>query len=78
MQVRKSVVVSGGDRLPSKPEFWHHERRAATMFNHAIGVGVAGAALTARTFHAAHTAALAAAVKHAAAAIDASVDRGHT
>ncbi len=49
------------------------------MINDAFGVGVAGAALTARTSHAAHTAALAAAVKHrVAAATAASVDRGHT
>jgi len=38
------------------------------MITNALGVRVA----------AAHTAALAAAVKHAAAATDASVDRGHT
>jgi hypothetical protein len=50
------------------------------MINSTFGVGVAGAALTAWTSHAAHTAAPAAAVKHraAAAATDASVDRGHT
>jgi len=49
------------------------------VINSTIGVGVAGVVLTTRTFHAAHTAAPAAAVKHrAAAAIEASVDRGHT
>ena len=49
------------------------------MINSTFGVGVAGAALTAWTFRAAHTAAPAAAIKHrAAAATDASVDRGHT
>jgi hypothetical protein len=49
------------------------------MINSTFGVGVAGAALTAWTSHAAHTAAPAAAIKHrAAAATDASVDRGHT
>lgn len=48
------------------------------MITHAFGVGVAGAALPVKTFHAAHAAARAAAVKHrAAAATDASVDRGH-
>jgi hypothetical protein len=61
---------------------WHALRReeVATMINSTFGVGVAGAALTAWTSHAAHTAAPAAAVKHrdAAAATDASVDRGHT
>jgi hypothetical protein len=49
------------------------------MINDAFGVGVAGAVPTARTFHAAHTAAPAAAVKHhAAATTEASVHRGHT
>jgi hypothetical protein len=49
------------------------------MINNTFAVGVAGAVLTAGTSHAAHTAAPAAAVKHrAAAATDASVDRGHT
>jgi len=51
------------------------------MIGNTFGVGVAGAVLTAGTSHAAHTAAPAAAVKHraaAAAATDASVDRGHT
>ncbi|MGZ4524984.1 MAG: hypothetical protein ACXVX7_00735 [Mycobacterium sp.] len=44
------------------------------MINDAFGVGVAAAALSARTFHAAHTAAPAAALKHrAAAATNASV-----
>jgi hypothetical protein len=48
------------------------------MINNTFAVGVAGAVLTAGTSHAAHTAP-AAAVKHrAAAATDASVDRGHT
>ncbi len=46
------------------------------MINDTFGVGVAGAVLTAGTLHAAHTAAPAAAVKHAATG--ASVDRGHT
>jgi hypothetical protein len=56
-----------------------NERRVATMINDAFGVCVARAAMTARALHAAHTAAPAAAVKHrAAAATDASVDRGHT
>jgi hypothetical protein len=51
----------------------------ATMINDAFGAGVARAAVTARTSHAAHTAVPAAAVKHrVAAATDASVDRGHT
>ncbi|MGZ4564210.1 MAG: hypothetical protein ACXVX6_11690 [Mycobacterium sp.] len=43
----------------------------ATMINDAFGVGVAAAALSARTFHAArgaHVAAPAAALKHRAAA----------
>jgi hypothetical protein len=49
------------------------------MINNTFGVGVAGAVLNARTSHAAHTAAPAAAVKHrVAAATDASVDRGYT
>jgi len=50
------------------------------MISNTFGVGVAGAVLTAGISHAAHTAAPAAAVKHraAAAAADASVDRGHT
>jgi hypothetical protein len=52
------------------------------MFNDAFGVGVAAAQQTARTFHAAHSghvAASATSAKHrAAAATDASVDRGHT
>ena len=49
------------------------------MINNTLGVGVAGAVLTAGTSHAAHTATPAAAVKHrAAAATDMSVDRGHT
>ena len=50
------------------------------MISNTFGAGVAGAVLTAGTSHAAHTAAPAAAVKHraAAAAADASVDRGHT
>ena len=49
------------------------------MITNALGVGVAPAVPTAGTFHAAHTAAPAAAVKHRfAAATDASVDRGHT
>lgn len=43
------------------------------MITDAFGVCVAAAALTAATSHAAH----AAAVKHRAAATDASVDRGH-
>ncbi|MBI2693222.1 hypothetical protein [Mycobacterium nebraskense] len=45
------------------------------MINDAFGVGVAVAALSARTFHAAHTATPAAALKHraAAAATNASV-----
>jgi hypothetical protein len=48
------------------------------MINNTFDVGVAGAVLTAGTSHAAHTGAPAAAVKHAAAATDVSVDRGHT
>ena len=50
------------------------------MINDTFGVGVAGAALTAGTSHAAHAAVTpAAAVKHrAAAATDASVDSGST
>jgi hypothetical protein len=52
------------------------------LINGAFVAGVAGAVLTARTpgtSHAANTAAPAAAVEHrAAAAIEASVDRGHT
>jgi hypothetical protein len=49
------------------------------MINDTFEVGVAGALLTAGTSHAAHAAAPAAAVKHAAAAAtDASVDWGLT
>ncbi|HWS94804.1 MAG TPA: hypothetical protein VN306_20665 [Mycobacterium sp.] len=49
------------------------------MITNALGAGVAAAVLTAGSFHAAHTAAPTAAVKHrVAAATDASVDRGHT
>ena len=48
------------------------------MVNDAFGVGVAAAQQTARTFHATHAAAKAAAKHRAAAATDASVDRGHT
>jgi hypothetical protein len=49
------------------------------MITSALGAGVAAAAPAAATSHAAHTAAPAVAVKHrAAAATDASVDRGHT
>jgi hypothetical protein len=53
------------------------------MISTTFGVGVAGAVLTAGTSHAAHVAHVAVpatAVKHraAAAATDASVDRGHT
>jgi hypothetical protein len=52
------------------------------MISTTFGVGVAGAVLTAGTSHAAHGAHVAVpatAVKHrAAAATDASVDRGHT
>ncbi|HET7072576.1 MAG TPA: hypothetical protein VFI55_00645 [Mycobacterium sp.] len=48
------------------------------MITNTFGAGVAAAVLTAATFHAARTAAPAAAVKHRAAATDASVDRGHT
>ena len=47
------------------------------MINDAFGVGVAVAGLTARTSRAAHTAAPAAATKHAATTY-ASVDRGQT
>ena len=75
-QVRKSVVVSGDNRLPSKPQSRRFERRVATMINDAFGVGVAAAQQTVRTFHAAHAAP--AAAKHRAAATEASVDRGHT
>ncbi len=53
-----------------------------TMLIDAFGVSVAAAVLTAGTryaAHAAHAAAPATAIKHrAAAATDASVDRGHT
>lgn len=49
------------------------------MLGNLFGVCVAGAALTAKTSHATHGAASQAAAKHrAAAATDASVDRGHT
>jgi hypothetical protein len=49
------------------------------MLIDAFGVSVAAAVLTAGTRYAAHAAAPAAAIKHrAAAATDASVDRGHT
>jgi hypothetical protein len=49
------------------------------MITTALGAGVAAAVLTVATSHAAHAAAPAASVKHrAAAATDASVDRGHT
>jgi hypothetical protein len=49
------------------------------MITNAFGVGVAAAAKAAATFHAAHAAVPAAAVKHRfAAATDASVDWGHT
>jgi hypothetical protein len=43
-----------------------------------INLGVAGAVVPAQTFHAAHAAAWAAALKRVAAATDASVDWGHT
>jgi hypothetical protein len=57
----------------------HYERRVATMITTAFGAGVAAAALTAATLHAAHAAAPAAAVKHrVAAATEVSVDRGYT
>ena len=46
------------------------------MITNAFGAGVAAAVLTASS-PAAHAAAPAAAVKHRAAATDASVDRGH-
>ena len=63
-------------------EGWRACRReeVATMISNMLGVGVAGAVLTAGTSHAAHTATPAAAVKHrgAAAATEVSVDRGHT
>lgn len=49
------------------------------MINDAFEVGVAGAVLSAWTFHAAHAAVKAAGVKHrAAAATDAFVDREST
>jgi len=48
------------------------------MLNDAFGVGVVAAQRTAWTFHAAHAALKAAAKHRAAAATDASVDRGHT
>ena len=49
------------------------------MLIDAFGVSVAAAVLTAGTRYAAHAAVPAAAIKHrAAAATDASVDRGHT
>jgi hypothetical protein len=49
------------------------------MLINAFGAGVAAAVLTAGTRYAAHAAAPVAAIKHrAAAATDASVDRGHT
>jgi len=49
------------------------------MINTLFGVGVAGAVATAHTFHAAHAAAPAAALKHrVAAGTDASVDWGST
>lgn len=48
------------------------------MLNDTFGVGVAAAQRTAWTLHAAHAAAKAAAKHRAAAATDASVDRGHT
>ena len=49
------------------------------MIHNMFGVGVAGAAVTTQTLHAAHSAAPAAAVHHAAAAAtEASVDWGHT
>lgn len=48
------------------------------MINNLFGVGVAGAVATAQTLHAAHAAAKAVAVKHAAAATEASVNWGHT
>jgi hypothetical protein len=87
VQVRKSVVRSIGYHLfsdthsavgASRHTYWREG--VATMINDTFEVGVAGAALTAGTSHAAHTAAPAAAVKHraAAAATDASVDRGNT
>jgi hypothetical protein len=86
-QVRKSVVAIGRYHLPSKGILLpaegrsaggQDERRVATMITNTFGAGVAAAVLTAATFHAARTAAPAAAVKHRAAATDASVDRGHT
>jgi hypothetical protein len=77
VQVRKSVVVIGDNRLPSKSQSDGREG-VATMLNDAFGIGVAAAGLTARTFHAAHAAAPAAAVKHRAAATTTSVHRGHT
>jgi hypothetical protein len=49
------------------------------MLVNTFGAGVAAAVLTAGTRYAAHAAVPAAAIKHrAAAATDASVDRGHT
>jgi hypothetical protein len=85
-QVRKSVVRSIGYHLfsdthsavgASRHTNWREE--VATMINDTFEVSVAGAVLTAGTSHAAHTAAPAVAVKHrAAAATDASVDRGNT
>ena len=72
-------------RILLPAEGWHAHRReeVATMISNTFGAGVAGAVLTAGTSHAAHTAHVAVpatAVKHraAAAATDASVDRGHT
>jgi hypothetical protein len=86
-QVRKSVVRSISYHLFSDTHsavgasghtYWREE--VATMINDTFEVSVAGAVLTAGTSHAAHTAAPAVAVKHraAAAATDASVDRGNT
>jgi hypothetical protein len=76
-----AATIYSRNRILLPAEGWHARRReeVATMINSTFGVGVAGAALTAWTSHAAHTAAPAAAIKHrAAAATDASVDRGHT
>ncbi|CQD08479.1 hypothetical protein BN1232_01522 [Mycobacterium lentiflavum] len=48
------------------------------MISDTFEVGVAGAVLSAWTFHAAHAAVTAAGAKHRAAATDAFVDRGTT
>lgn len=65
--------------LPVRRRHAPRREEVATMINDTFEVGVAGAVLSAWTFHAAHAAVKAAGAKHrAAAATDAFVDRGTT